>query len=358
MNSSPKISIIVPVYNAEQYIKRCMDCIYAQTFTDYEIILVNDGSIDNSASICEEYAKSDDRVVFLSKENGGAGSARNLGISVAKGEYLAFPDVDDFFSPDMYADLYTIVKEKDYDVVFSGENCYTQDGGEIAFSHTVPCKEVSYTEQAKMRENIMDFFPTSLIFDSPCNKLYKRSVVEAYGVRYSDTRRCQDAMFNIDFFNAATSAVSVDKAYYNYIVNTEQSKNRKFPKNYIDIVFAYYDKLIFILSSWGVYEGEIKTHYDTSLVLGVYEAMGMFDNPKWALSKKEQKEYIIGIMNRDDLLKYLPNLSVRDDALEEAKILTDKDYDGFIKSYKRQKFKDKLRSCKLIAKVYRLIKGK
>ena len=105
MENKPKISIIVPLYNAEKFIDRCMSSILAQTFTNYEVILVNDGSTDRSSELCRRYQSANDRVIYIEKENGGAGSARNLGIESARGEYLAFPDVDDWFSPDMYREI-------------------------------------------------------------------------------------------------------------------------------------------------------------------------------------------------------------------------------------------------------------
>ncbi|EME8139564.1 glycosyltransferase, partial [Enterococcus faecium] len=97
-----EISIIVPIYNVEQYLRKCVDSILAQTFTDFEVILVDDGSPDNSGAICDEYAKLDSRVRVIHKENGGLSDARNAGIEIAKGKYLGFVDSDDFIDKDMY----------------------------------------------------------------------------------------------------------------------------------------------------------------------------------------------------------------------------------------------------------------
>ena len=289
-----KLSIIVPVYNAEKFIDRCMRSIYAQTFKDYEIILVNDGSKDNSAKICKKYAEKDDRVIFIDKENGGAGSARNAGIEKASGEYLAFPDVDDWFEPDMYEELYKKAKSGDFDMVFSGVNNYTNFKWELKYRSTETCGDKEYFNKEDCRKNVMEFFPTTTIFDVPWNKLYKREVAIKNNVRFADTRRCQDAMFNIDFYNASDKIASVDKAFYNYIENTQEAVDRKFPKNYIDIVVIYCSHLKEILTGWNMYNGHIRTHYDTTFVLGVYSAINMFDNPKWGLNKKEKKRIRFG----------------------------------------------------------------
>ena len=357
MNNNPKISVIVPVYNAEKYIDRCMKSIYDQTFTDYEIILVNDGSTDNSDAICRRYQEQDTRITYLKKQNEGAGSARNRGIEAAKGEYLAFPDVDDWFETEMYAELYELAKSGDYDVVFSGANYYSQASGNgLVYSRTVNCDAVTYNTMEECRKNVMTFFPTSTIFDVPWNKLYKRSVAIENRVRFSDTRRCQDAMFNIYFYNYIHSAASVDKAYYNYSENTTATTNRKFPKNYIDINVAYFDKLIGILTSWGIYSGDIKRHYDTSFVIAIYETAGMFENPVWNLSKEEQKQYVMDALTREDVQRRLIDADVRDDAMPMYEILVNHDFDAYMKAYKKEKFKEKIRQNKLLIGVYRKLK--
>lgn len=98
----PTLSIIVPVYKVEPYLHRCVDSILAQTFTDFELILVDDGSPDNCGAICDEYAAKDSRILVIHKENGGLSDARNAGLDIAKGEYIGFVDSDDYISPQMY----------------------------------------------------------------------------------------------------------------------------------------------------------------------------------------------------------------------------------------------------------------
>ena len=107
----PKISIIVPVYNVEEYIHRCIDSILAQTFTDFELILVNDGSHDQCGKICDEYAENDSRIKVIHKKNGGLSDARNAGLEIAQGEYIGFVDSDDYIEHDMYEKLIEACKE-------------------------------------------------------------------------------------------------------------------------------------------------------------------------------------------------------------------------------------------------------
>lgn len=358
MENNPKISIIIPVYNAEKYLKRCMDSVCAQTFEDYEVILVNDGSSDNSGALCRAYADKDPRVTCIEKENGGAGSARNAGIDAAKGEYLAFPDADDWFEPGMYAELYDLAKSGDYDMVFSGVNYYRQTGdGGTAYSRTQTIPTVAFSDRQSCRENIMTFFPTTTIFDVPWNKLYKRSVVSDNKIRFTDIRRCQDATFNLDFFNCIDSAASVDKAYYNYMENTAEDVRRKFPRDYMDIMTFYYPHLIGLLTDWGVYGGDIKRHYDSTFVLSVYSTADRYDNPRWGLTKQEQRAYILDCFCRQEVEAFLPGADVRDDVLPVYEIVKNKDVDRLIKRHKKEKRNEALRQNKLLMEVYRKLKG-
>lgn len=113
---NPTISVIVPVYNVEKYLKCCLDSILAQSFRDFELILIDDGSPDRCGEICDEYAKSDERVVVIHKENGGVSDARNVGIERATGEYLAFVDGDDYISPECLSELYAAVVSNECDM--------------------------------------------------------------------------------------------------------------------------------------------------------------------------------------------------------------------------------------------------
>ena len=358
MENNPKISIIIPIYNAERFIDRCMKSVYAQTFTDVEIILVNDGSTDNSAAICKKYRDADPRITYIEKENGGAGSARNAGMDAARGEYLAFPDADDWFEPQMYDELYALAKSGDFDVIFSGVNYYKQTGdGGTEYSRTQNIEAVAFTDQAACRENIMTFFPTTTIFDVPWNKLYKRRIVTENNLRFTDIRRCQDATFNIDFYDHISSAASIDKAYYDYMENTADDVRRKFPKDYMDTIVFYYPRLIGILSGWGVHQGDIKRHYDSTFVLSVYSTADRYDNPRWELTKEEQRAYIADCLGRTEVISFLPGADVREDVLPVLEIVKNKDVSALMKRHNQEKRREAIRQNKLLIGIYRKLRG-
>ena len=130
MNNSPKISVIVPVYKVEKYLSQCLDSILAQTFTDFEVLLIEDGSPDKSGEICDEYVQKDSRVRAFHKENGGVSSARNLGLDKAKGEWVTFIDADDWINPNFIKNLYSPIQEN-CDIDFVQAGCTNYIDGQI-----------------------------------------------------------------------------------------------------------------------------------------------------------------------------------------------------------------------------------
>ena len=124
----PKVSIIVPVYNVEKYLRRCIDSILRQTLTDIEVILVDDGSFDSSGKICEEYARKDSGLRVIHQKNAGVAVARNTGLDIASGDYIAFVDSDDYIEPNMYQSMMQVANQYDCDVVLC--DCVKEHGNQ------------------------------------------------------------------------------------------------------------------------------------------------------------------------------------------------------------------------------------
>ena len=169
------ISIIVPVYNVEEYLKQCLDSILEQTFSDYEVILVNDGSTDNSGLICQEYAEKDSRIRYFEKENGGLSDARNYGIEQAQGEYLTFVDSDDFLDKMHLNVLYTALVSNNVDISIVNYANY-QTSTATFYLHTFgEYYEKNYSSE-ELLDNLAILERNDLSFSTIWGKLYKRSV--------------------------------------------------------------------------------------------------------------------------------------------------------------------------------------
>lgn len=203
---NPKISVIVPVYKAEKYLHRCVDSILAQTFTDFEVLLIDDGSPDRSGEICDEYAEKDSRVRVFHKENGGVSSARQCGIDNAQGEYTIHADPDDWVEPNMLEELYAKAQEDDADMVICDyfvnhrQSQLYQQQRPSCLNHIIVLKELF-----------------EHLHGSCCNKLLRKSCYKSNNIKYDHALKCkEDLIFNIRVLLQPISISYVPKAYYHY----------------------------------------------------------------------------------------------------------------------------------------------
>ena len=195
----PMVSIIVPIYNAEQYLRRCVDSILNQEYTDYELLLVNDGSTDASGDICEEYGDRDPRVIVIQKENTGVSDSRNRALDRARGKYLQFLDSDDWITPDATRLFVRAAEEYGCDMVIS--DFYRVVGERLSPKGDIEEEGVLTREEfaAHMMENPADFYYGVL-----WNKLYRRDIVEEHKLRMdTDISWCEDFMFNLEYIRYA-----------------------------------------------------------------------------------------------------------------------------------------------------------
>lgn len=168
---NPSISIIVPVYNIEEYLPRCIESILRQTYTNLQLVLVDDGSKDRSGALCDEYAKKDSRILVVHKENGGSSSARNRGIEVATGEYLGFVDSDDYVEPDMYGKMVTAILENGCNIVQVARDEKDERGNKLPDICKMPETVTTYSSEDFLRELLLHKGDCSF-----CTKLLKRDL--------------------------------------------------------------------------------------------------------------------------------------------------------------------------------------
>lgn len=229
MKREPVISIIVPVYNVEKYLCRCIDSILEQTIKNYELILVDDGSTDNSGKICDDYQKKKEQIIVIHKENGGLSSARNAGIDIATGEYLGFVDGDDFIDNDMYEFLYNnIIKEEAEISVCGSFDCY--DG---KISKILP----PYYKVMNQEDAIKSILDGKIAGASACNKLYKREIFN--DIRYPIGKTSEDAFIIIELLMKCNKIVISSKQKYYYFHRENSITTCRFTKAQFDVIEAY-----------------------------------------------------------------------------------------------------------------------
>lgn len=209
----PMVSIIVPIYNAENYLRRCVDSILNQEYTDFELLLVNDGSTDASGDICEEYGDRDSRVIVIQKENTGVSDSRNRALDRARGKYLQFLDSDDWITPDATRLFVRAAEEYGCDMVIS--DFYRVVGERLSTKGDIEEEGVLTREEfaAHMMENPADFYYGVL-----WNKLYRRDIVEEHNLRMdTDINWCEDFMFNLEYIRYAKVFYALHAPIYYYV---------------------------------------------------------------------------------------------------------------------------------------------
>ena len=259
---TPLLSVIIPVYNAEKYLKKSIDSVLNQTFKDFELILVDDGSSDGSLAICKEYEKKDGRVTALSQKNAGAGPARNAGIEAAKGKYMAFSDADDYLLINAYEVCISKIEETNADLLVFGvkTDIYDENGNKTeSVEEKIPATE--YDNQKDCRENWV-YLRKNMNMNSPCNKIYRSSVIKENDLKFPDLRRMQDCVFNMRYYDKIFSFVSVADNFFVRTWHGSKTEQKKIPENIIDIAAVYHKTGRDLLKSWGIRNESDYLHFD------------------------------------------------------------------------------------------------
>lgn len=221
----PKISIIVPVYKVEQYIRRCLDSIVNQTFTDWECILVDDGSPDNSGKICDEYAEKDDRFRVFHQENAGVSAARNKGLDEARGEWISFVDSDDWVEKEMLKMMCS---------------CAEQNKAEVVICGSAIVNENKTKEILKLKDGWLNM-PQDYEwhFNAPWGKLYSKNIIDMYNVKFPlGITLAEDLYFVFNILLYAKKIYGTTRKYYNYFENLNSVTKLLSEKNIQDEIWV------------------------------------------------------------------------------------------------------------------------
>ena len=239
MEQNPLISVIVPVYNVEAWLPRCVDSILSQTYENLEILLVDDGSTDDSGLICEEYAKKDTRIRVIHKENGGLSSARNSGLDAASGEYIGFVDSDDWIEPRMYQRLGEAITGTDSDIA----SC----GARRVWADERPDQDLC----GGSRDGILDgddamkaLITTDGLVQTVWNKLYRSDIAKA--VSFPVGQLYEDEFWSWRVFALAKRVVTVEGSYYNYLQRDSGIMGMGFSAKSVSVIGAKTDRQKYI----------------------------------------------------------------------------------------------------------------
>lgn len=243
------ISVIIPIYNVEQYLRRCLDSVLSQTYTELEVILVDDGSTDTCGQICDEYTATDKRVKVIHKANAGQGLARNSALEIATGEYVTFVDADDYIDKTHIENLYKALSDNDAQAVIGTYTAVDNSGA--TRKNPLLFKEGVYEAQQIKDEIVLPLIgadaddQNDVIVDaSTCMNLYLMDIIRQNNLTFISERYAvaEDQFFNIDYFLCAKKIIAVNEYGYYYFINTS-STSRKYNEKRFERTLNYYHTL-------------------------------------------------------------------------------------------------------------------
>lgn len=309
---NPAISIIVPVYEAEKYINRCVDSILAQSFSDFELILVEDGSPDNCGNICDEYAKKDSRIRVIHKVNGGASSARNAALDIAAGKYIMFCDSDDYVDEQWCQQMYATIKC--YPNSWINCNIYDDREGEIKL-------RVPISNDTKLHTKCTFYTIENLSLSGALwNKIYSNEIIRSYGLRFDENFRIgEDVRFNVQYYKYCASSIWVSKALYYYCYNGSSLTHKYTSDNFNNHRTIFSDRLACI-------EPEFLGDYLDNWLWRFVKMLDEVHDPRNSMSLVKRMAYCQEMMNTDEFRYCVSNAPGKNESPLYMKVVRTRNY--------------------------------
>jgi glycosyltransferase EpsJ len=279
----------MPVYNVEEYVGKAIESILAQTFTDYEFLIVDDGTPDKSGAICDAYAERDDRIRVIHKENGGAPSARNAALEIAQGKYVYFLDSDDWAEPDMLKDMYELAEKNHSQLVVCGFYIDTYyEGGNL--SEKICVDDRVYTNAEEFRQESYRYFDRNLLY-TPWNKLYRMDMIKKYHLRFPQTL-WDDFPFNLRFLYKVERVTVTTGAYYHFIRARADSETSAYRADMYEKREEEQDWLEELYEDWGIYDPATEEMVARRYIERMIGCITNVTSSKCTLNGRERREQI------------------------------------------------------------------
>ncbi len=298
MDGSVIISIVIPVYNGEAHIDRAVNSILTQLNERLELILVDDGSTDHSAAICDLYAEKYMNIHAIHKKNGGVSSARNSGIAVAQGEYLSFIDADDYVSDETYEKIVSVIMTYHPDLIDFGWN-YMSQLGEITHNHHGLRKDTLLGLE-DIKNSILppllnlEANRQNFIFDFTCNKVFKAEIIRNNRIQFDELRRTwEDRPFLVEYLKYCNSYYSIDKCFYNYVF-AQGSLSQKWDDKFFSIIVENFKLYSSLYKGWYDFDTEYVNQYWSQAI----EKM-IFRALQQASDKPANKRMILSVLSNE-----------------------------------------------------------
>lgn len=288
------VSVIMPVYRVESYLPRAIESVLKQTFADFELILVDDGSPDRSGAICDEYAKKDARIRVLHQENRGAPAARNAAIAISGGVYRYFCDADDYLEPDLLETLVSLAQETKAELVVCG---FTIDTDSPSGMHrqTICAPDAFYSGKASFRAGATALFDANLLY-TPWNKLFRAQRMDELNIRFPATF-WDDFPFNLSYLRDVSSVAVTDRVLYHFTRSRAESETAKYVPQMYEKREEEDGWMRELYAYWGLHgkkETEFLARRYAERLVGCIENL---TNPQCTLTGREKKASIRAMLN-------------------------------------------------------------
>lgn len=290
MDNKIKVSVIMPVYKVEEYVGKAIESIQAQTLKEWEFLIVDDGTPDRSGEICDEYAAKDDRIHVIHKENGGAPSARNMAIEMAKGEYFYFLDSDDWAEPEMLEDMYNLAKRDNAQLVVAGFyiDTYIGDGKYMTDDYVV--QDAVYPNKEEFRKNAYKLFDKNLLY-TPWNKLYEAKYIMENNLRFPTTF-WDDFPFNVSIVRNVERVTVTSRQYYHFLRARTESETAAYRPGMYEKREEEHGWMVNLYKEWHVWDEASKEMIARRYIERFIGCVENVTNPKCEMTEKEKRREI------------------------------------------------------------------
>ncbi|WJN45977.1 glycosyltransferase family 2 protein [Priestia aryabhattai] len=264
------ISVIVPIFKVEKYLRKCLNGLLAQTHKNFEIILVNDGSPDGCGNICEEYKKIDSRIKVIHQENSGTGMARNRGLEIATGKYIYFCDPDDYMENTLLSENFLLAEQYEANMVIFGyyDVTFTKSGNK---SSPKSYNQMFLKSQSTFQSEFINLYKENLMF-TLWNKLYKKEFLDENNCFFADQKVGQDTVFNYKVYENLDKVYVNDRKYYHYVIDRTGSAVNVYRRDRFEIRYKETERFEELVNKWGnneKYKPLILNDWVTTLSVGL-----------------------------------------------------------------------------------------
>lgn len=271
-----KLSVIVPIYNAEKYLNKCLDSIINQKYDDYELILIDDGSKDQSPKIIDEYKKKYNNIKVFHKKNAGVSAARNDGIRLANGKYITFIDCDDYISNDYFVSIMNFLKENPnidlYNFGFYSE--VENSNGIITSVDKINYKTILLKNKKEIKEKLVELYDNTMLYN-PVNKVYSRELIEKYKIVFPDYNWGEDVEFNRRYLNHINTFFNSNMCLYHYVRERDTSITKRYKCNLFDTRVKEFYEFNEYFEKWNI---DKKEYYEFSCRRYIERILGCIEN--------------------------------------------------------------------------------